>query len=163
MKNYHQSLFEKSIIYNELYKELLSYLTFEDCSNIIILNKNIYNDIIKYTKAYLDNKSSYVINIFKKFHLLNNFISNEYDKISYEYYKLNRIFIDGNIHRKYQALLYYTFYERKYRISLYNEQTGWKKEIVDTYKTIITDNPSKYDLFLLIKSMPVNDSSSIGW
>ena len=110
MENYHQSLFEKSIIYNELYKELLLYLTFEDCSNIIILNKNIYNDIIKYTKAYLDNKSSYVINILKKFHILNKFIANEYDKISYEYYKLNRIFIDGNIHRKYQALLYYTFY-----------------------------------------------------
>jgi hypothetical protein len=153
--------FETTLIDTGLYKELVPYLLGKDLINLLLVNKYIYNE--GFIKNYLDKKTQSIICLFKKYHILNSFIDNEFNTISDNYFRLNRSFIDCPITRKYQAMLYYSFYHREYRYIWYNGQIGWKKVIVDTYKKKHTDEPSKYDLYVLIKSMSVNESMLIGW
>ena len=154
--------FTESILYTDIYKEIVPYLQCKDIVCLMTVNKYIYENKLHITK-YLHKKSSYIIKLFKKYHTLNSFIQNEFNDITHKYYKMYRHFLDTPLVRKYQAMLYYSYYERKYRYMYYNEQVSWKKEIVDAYKTIDTNDPTKYDLFVLIKNMPIQMSSEIGW
>jgi hypothetical protein len=153
--------FEKSLIYTGLYKEIIPYLNGKDLIHLLLMNKYIYDE--KYIQKYLYKKSSYIIRLFKKYHTLNSFIRIEYDKIQYINHLQYRQFIDCKLARKYQAMLYYSFYLKKYRNDWYNKQLGWKKEIIDIYIKKHTDTPTKYDLYILIKDMPVHVSNLIGW
>jgi hypothetical protein len=155
------STFESSLINTDLYKELVPYLLGKDLINLLLVSKYIYNE--GFIKKYLDKKTQYITKLFKKYHILNSFVNNEFNTISNNYFRVNRNFIDCPIARKYQAMLYYSFYRRKYRYSWYNDQLVWKKVIVDTYKKKHTNEPTKYDLYILIKSMSVNESILIGW
>jgi hypothetical protein len=159
--NYIDNLFENSLIYTGLYKEIVPYLTSKDLIHLSIINTYIYND--KFIEKYLNKKSLNIIKLFKKYHILNSFIQNEFDELNTIYFKTTRRFIECSLARKYQAMLYYSFYNKRYRKNWYNNQIGWKKEIVDFHKKKYTDNPTKYDLFILIKSMSVTESISIGW
>ena len=153
--------FETTLINTYLYKELVPYLLAKDLINLLLVNKEIYND--PFIKKYIHKNSSYIIKLFKKYHVLNSFIENEFNDLSYNYLKLHRRFLECSLARKYQAMLYYSFYTREFRYIWYNEQSGYKKDIIDRYKKKITHEPTKYDLYILIKSMSISESTLIGW
>ena len=153
--------FQTTFIDTYLYKELVPYLLGKDLINLLLVNKCIYND--PYIKQYINKKSMYIIKLFKKYHTLNSFIQNEFNDLLTNYFRLHRNFLDCILTRKYYAMLYYSYYHRKFRYVWYNEQIGYKKDIIDRYKKKITNEPTKYDLYILIKSMSISESMLIGW
>ena len=48
-------------------------------------------------------------------------------------------------------------YPKIYINSWYNMGQGWKKDTIDSY------NPTRLDLFILIKNMKIGDTFAIGW
>lgn len=157
MNNY----FEISILHTGLYKEILPYLYGKDLLYLSILNKYIYDE--KYIQNYLFKKSSCIIKLFKRYHTLNSFIDKEYDTLQCDHHNRYGSYLECSLARKYHAMLYYSFYLKEHRYILYNRQIGWKKDIVDFYKKKDTDKPTKYDLYLLIKNMPISEAILIGW
>ena len=153
--------FETSLIHTGLYKELVPYLHGNDLIHLLLMNK--YIDDEGYIKKYLNKKSSCIIRLFKKYHTLNSFILTDFNILTHNHFKVHRRFLDCQLARKYQAMTYYAYYERKYRYSWYNKQTGWKKDIIDFHKKKHTNTPSKYDLYILVKSMSVTESMTVGW
>ena len=70
------------------------------------------------------------------------------------------------ITKKTLAMYYYLYYEKRHINSFYNNNCTWKSQIIKKYKDENNDennNPSRIDLFNLIKNIPVNDVMSIGW
>lgn len=143
---------EKIVLDSPMYMEICNYLQIKDIKNTYILTKKIYlnENNIKYSKYLIRSKGiKIIINFFKKY--------------LYEIKKLN----DNNYYlyedKRLVALYYFKFYEKEYIKSFYNINVIWKKKIIDKYKTKFTENPTRFDLYNLIKIMSIEDTISIGW
>jgi hypothetical protein len=145
------SFFETNLI-NKYIFDFIYYLDIKDIMNTLFLNKNI-NKIIcnKYILDYIKNKASIKIsNIITKYFIL---ITN-----------MNDLDIGKKLSSKYIALYYYRYYNKNYINYYYNMQhCNKKKYIIDKYKNKYTDNPTRTDLFFLIRNIPIKDIMYIGW
>ena len=151
------SLLEEIIFENYLHINIGEYLSIIDNIKLITLSKQIFNNKInrKYFNSIINIISKKVILrfIIKIYHFKK--IINEHDFIKY---------IESNkLTKRYLALYYFKYYDIQYIDSWYNFIPGWKRDIIDIYKTKITDKPNSFDLFNLIKKIPVNDTFAIGW
>lgn len=145
---------EEIILDSFLHIEICNYLTIKETINISFLTKKIYlnENNKKYSKDLIKKKSiKIIINIFKKYLLL---IKKLYNEIYFDTLYENKKFV---------ALYYFKFYEKKYIKSFYNINVPWKKSIIDKYKTKFTENPSRFDLFHLLKNIPTEETLAIGW
>ena len=132
-----------------------NYLNYDDNKKILLLNKLIINNKINisYSIKLIYVKSSKIIfNFMKKYLEYSRYITN-----------IENLEIFNLITKKIIASYYFKFYDKKSINSLYNNQTGLKKNIIDLYKTKNIDNPSRIDLYNLIRKMPINDIAYIGW
>lgn len=145
---------ENIILDSFFHIEIGNYLSIKDIKNVSFLTKKIYlnQNNNKYSKYLIIKKSiKIIINFFKKYLILMKKINNNMD----DYY----LYDD----KKLVALYYFKFYEKNYIKSFYNINISWKKDIVDKYKTKFTENPNRFDLYNLIKLIPVKDTMAIGW
>lgn len=145
------------LIDSYLYINICDYLKINEIKNLFYSTKKICknkNNII-FTKRIILNRSSIKISeLMKNYINLLKFINED----NYE------ILIENNrLTKKFNALFYLRYYDKKYVNSWYNQSPTWKKDIINKYKKKHTNNPTKYDLYYLIKSMPVDNVLSIGW
>lgn len=142
---------------NYLYINICDYLKLDEIKNLFYSIKKICKNKnnIQYTKRIILNKSSIKISeLIKKYINLLKFINGD----NYE------ILIENNrLTRKFNALFFFRFYDKIYINNWYNQIPIWKKDLINKYKKKYTNNPTKYDLYYLIKSMPIKDVLSIGW
>jgi hypothetical protein len=145
---------EKIILDSPIYIEICNYLQIKDIKNTYILTKKIYcnKNNENYSKYLIKSKSiKIIIHFFKKYLIMIKKINNNQD----DYYLNND--------KKFIALYYFKFYDKKYIKSFYNMSIPWKKDIINKYKTKFTENPTRFDLYNLIKLMPIEDTLSVGW
>jgi hypothetical protein len=151
------SLFEETILDNYLHINIGEYLLINDNINLMISSKKILNN--KLNREYF----RYVTKIVSKKIIL-RFITKIYHFKKMINEDLFEILLDSNrLTKRFIALYYFKYYDNKYVESWYNFEIEWKREIIDKYKSKITDKPTKFDLFNLVKKIPVNDTFSIGW
>lgn len=132
-----------------------NYLNYDDNKKILLLNKSIFNNKINisYSKKLIYVKSRKIIfNFMKKYLEFSRYIRN-----------IENLEIFNLVTKKIVASYYFKFYDKESINSLYNNQFGLKKNIIDLYKTEILDNPSRLDLYKLIKKIPIDDIAYIGW
>ena len=139
---------EKIILDSPIQIEICNYLKISDIKNIHFLTKNIYlnKNNNNYSKSIIKEKSIKIIIFFFK-----------------KYLKMIKK-MNNNLNNKLSlALYYFRYYEKDNIESFYNINVSWKKIIIDKYKTKFTDNPTRFDLYNLIKLIPVDETYSIGW
>ena len=146
-------IFENTLINTNVYQIILEYLSLKDINNVIFLSKNILYK--RYIRKIIKNKAS--ISIFNLMLKNRNILKN----ITHD--NIDILFENNILTKKTFALYYFKFYEKRFINAIYNEQHGDKKEIIDRYKDKITENPSRYDLYLLFKKIPIYDVLYIGW
>jgi hypothetical protein len=151
------SLLEEIIFENYLHINIGEYLSIIDNIKLITLSKQVLNNKINrdYFNIIIKKVSKKVILSFitKIYHFKK--IINEHD--------FNIYFESNKLTKRYLALYYFKYYGTEYVDSWYNFIPGWKRDIIEKYKTKITDKPNSFDLFNLIKKIPVNDTLAIGW
>lgn len=150
---YSNEIFENTIINTNVYQIVLNYLSLKDIKNVIFLSKNLLYK--RYIRKLIKNRAFIpIFNLmFKNRNILKNITS----------HNINLLFVNNILTKKTFALYYFKFYEKRFINSIYNEQHGDKKAIIDNYKDKITENPTRYDLYLLLKKIPVHDVIYIGW
>jgi len=151
------SLLEQIIFDNYLHINIGEYLLVNDNINLMFSSKEIFNNKLnhKYFK--------YITKIVEKKIIL-RFITKIYHfkKIINEH-DFNIYFESNKLTKRYLALYYFKYYGTEYVDSWYNFIPGWKRDIIEKYKTKITDKPNSFDLFNLIKKIPVKDTLAVGW
>ena len=149
------SLFEK-IISGKIYFYIIGkYLDNDNIKLLLTLSKNIYNNNKKFGYKIINDriiKASKVILKFMKNYTMFMSINNNIDINNYI-----------NVTRKNMAVYYFRHYPKKYINSWYNIKISRKQQLIDDYKTYYTENPTRFDLYNLIKKMPINIVSDIGW
>ena len=133
------------------------YLYINDNKNLIKLNKEIFNNKISniYCKKIIIDKSRKIIYRFMKKYInyikcINNFHNPRSNLIT----------------KKINAVYYFRNYEKKHINFWYNSFKGWKKDLIDKHKNkdeFKKENPTRYDLYKLIKKMDVKDVYTVGW
>lgn len=146
-------IFENTLINTCIYQIILDYLSLKDINNVIFLSKNILYK--RYIRKIIKNKAS--ISIF------NLMLKNKYILKNITCHNIDILFENNRLTKKTFALYYFKFYEKRFINAIYNEQHGDKKTIIDNYKDKITENPTRYDLYLLLKRIPIQDVLYIGW
>ena len=125
-----------------VYIILNDFLRFKDIINLSMVSKLLHRH--KYKNNSIKNRSSYIIF---------NFIKRvRFNKIIYNSLYDNNLFTS-----KIVASYYFMMYPKIYINSWYNMGQGWKKDTIDSY------NPTRLDLFILIKNMKIGDTFAIGW
>jgi hypothetical protein len=151
------SLLEKNLLNSHLHIVIGEYLSLNDNINLITISKKIYyNKINKYYCKYV------ITNLAKK--IITRFII----KIYYFKKMITEddciMYINNNtLTKRYLALYYFKFYDKIHINNWYNFIPGLKRIIIEKYKTKITNNPNSFDLYNLIKRIPVEDTLFIGW
>jgi len=131
------------------YTLINDFIQLKDIINLSMVSKKFYR--YKYKNNSIKNRSSYIIYNFIKRFLFNKFRCN------------SLILFDSPIVTpKIIASYYFTMYNKKYINSWYNMNTGWKKNIIDSYNPKKVDNPTRLDLFNLMIRMEVGDIYAIG-
>jgi hypothetical protein len=128
-------------------------LSLKDIQNVIFLNKSIFKNIDRKSLNYIVKNiaSKLIIKNIKSFTFyLKNINVN------------NNNFID-NIFKN--AVYFYKYYPKRFINEYYNMNT--QNNIIEIckekYNLKITDNPSRYDLFNLVKNLNFNDLLFLGW
>ena len=156
--DFNQNIFEKIILDFNMHTLICEFLTIKSTKSLFLTNKKIYKDDItrKYYYFILINKAKKIIfNFFKKIKNTLKIINNTtYNSLIYDNKIPTRIFL---------AYYYFKYYPKRHINELYNMNCIWKKAIIDKYKKKETNNPTRFDLFNLIRKIPVNDVFSIGW
>ena len=149
------SLFEKIISGSIYFYVIGEYLDSDNIKLLLTLSKNIYNNNKQFTYKIINDRiiraSQIILRFMKKytkFMLLNTNIVN---------------FVNSIMTRKNVAVYYFRHYQKKYINGWYNIKIPWKQELINEYKTNYTENPTRIDLYILIKKMPINIVFDIGW
>lgn len=140
-----------------LFSIIGSYLNIKDIENIFYLNKKICKNKNNklYTRLLIRDKGAVkIVNFFKRSICIFRYI----EKINFEK-KLK----STNLIKKITALYYFKYYDKESTNYWYNIQIQWKKDILDQHGRKNIENPTKYDLFNLMKVMNPNDVFTIGW
>jgi len=151
------SLLEKNILSNYLYINIGKYLSLNDNINLIYSSKKIFNNKInryccKYLIDYLSKKI--ILRFIIKIYYFKKIITED---------DCNMYLQSNTLTKRYLALYYFKFYGIKYVNDWYNFNPCRKRDINEQYKTKITDKPNSFDLYNLIKRIPVEDTLYIGW
>ena len=146
-------IFENTLINTNVYQIILDYMSLKDINNVIFLSKNV--SYKRYIRKIIKNKAS--ISIFNLMLKNRNILKN----ITHD--NFNMLYANNTLTKKTVALYYFKFYEKRFINAIYNEQYGNKRAIIDYYKDKITENPTRYDLYLLLKRIPIQDILYIGW
>jgi len=146
-------IFENTLINTNIYCIVLEYLSLKDINNIIFLSKNILYK--KYVRKLIKNKAR--ISIF------NLMLKNRYILKNVTQRNINILLENNILTKKTFALYYFKYYEKRFINAIYNQQYGNKKLIIDTYKDKITEHPTRYDLYFLLRKIPIHDVLYIGW
>ncbi len=134
---------------------IIEFLPFKDIHSVHLLNKSIYRGIDKKELIYvLKNRAKYTI--YKSLRSYVNFLRNINEEE-----QMQRT-------QKELALYYYKYYPRDCINEYYNtDGYGRKSNIIRQCKNQNnlrdTDNPSRYDLYQLVKNLDVQDTYYIGW
>jgi thiaminase len=117
-----------------------------------ILNKNLNKNRLdkNYSNYIVKNSSAYVITRFMR-------------KLCICLKTYKEIIDNIEITQKTLALYYFIFYTKKYINNWYNNSIQWKKDIILSYNPKNIVNPTRFDIYSLIKRMAMNDVYSIGW
>jgi len=151
------SLLEKIILDNYLHINIGEYLSINDNINLMISSKKIFNN--KLNREYF----KYVTKIVPK-KIIARFITKIYDlKKMITEHDFEILLKSNRLTKRFMALYYFKYYDNHLVELWYNISGGWKGDIIEKYKSKITDKPTKFDLFNLIKKIPVNDTLAIGW
>ena len=126
-----------------------NYLNSDDNKKILLLNKSIFNNRINrmYYKEMINTNSKKI-----KLKFMRRYLN--YSKYISNLESLERLNL---ITKKINASYYFKFYDKIYINNWYNNNTGFKKSIVDMYKTKDIVNPTRLDLFNLINRININD------
>ena len=73
------------------------------------------------------------------------------------------LFSSQLITSRYCAFYYFKYYHKNYINGWYNNNIDWKGAIIKRYKKKHTNDPTRYDLFNLIKYLDPYDTIAIGW
>jgi hypothetical protein len=147
-----KSLFEQKISQQTVCIDIFGYLNINTIKNMNILNKNINKNKLEKTYANYIVKNCSALVITKFMRKLTKYIKINKEIINYE-----------NISQETLALHYFIFYTKNHINSWYNNSCQWKKAIIDSYNPKNIVNPTRFDIYNLIKRMVVNDVYSIGW
>ena len=147
-----ESSFEKKFLQQTLCVDIYSYLNINSVKNMSYLNNNINKNKLdkKYSNFIVKNCSAYVITSFMR--RFSTFIK-----------KNKETFNDTSISPNSLALCYFIHYPQQYINSWYNNTIQWKEDIILSYNPKNIENPTRFDLYHLIKKMNVSDVYSIGW
>ena len=147
-----ESKFEKKFLQQTLCVDIYSYLNINSVKNMSELNKNINKNKLDktYRNFIVKNCSAYVITSFMR--RFSTFIK-----------KNKETFNDTSISPNSLALCYFIHYPQQYINSWYNNTIQWKEDIILSYNPKNIENPTRFDLYHLIKKMNVSDVYSIGW
>lgn len=148
-------IFENTLINTNVYQLVLDYLSLKDINNVISFSKNVLYK--RYIRKLIKNRAS--ISIFNLMLKNRNILKN------ITCHNIDLLFANNRLTKKTFALYYFKFYEKRFINAIYNEQHGIKKAIIDKYKDKdkITENPTRYDLYFLLKKIPIHDVLYIGW
>jgi hypothetical protein len=149
--------FENLINESVIYLLINEYLSISDIKKVFFLNKRIYKNKSNrvYTKMLLEkNASNKITTLMKNYFMKMKIITHD----NYDYLFNSRL-----ITSRYSAFYYFKYYHKNYINSWYNNNLGWKEEIIKKYKKKHTNNPTRYDLFNLIKDLNPFDTMAIGW
>jgi hypothetical protein len=148
------------------YDLVCEYLNINDIKSFGLTNKSLYNNIINkqirfrniYFKKYLS-PSSIIIRFMRKLYLkLKNIVN-------YQNIQFQSMFHENNyfnlIDNKTIALYYFKHYN--YVKAWLKPSAGWKKDLIDSYNFNIPLNPTRFDLYKILKVMNKNDIFMIGW
>jgi hypothetical protein len=149
-------IFEDLINDTVIYLLINEYLSISDIKKVLFLNKRIYQNKSNrlYTKILLEKLASNKITTLMKNYFIKMKIINT---DNYDY-----LFNSKLITRKYCAFYYFKYYDKIYINSWYNN-SGWKGNIINRHKKKYTNNPTRHDLFNLIKDLNAYDTLMIGW
>ena len=143
------------LIENPFHIIIVSYLNLNDNKNILLLNKLLFNNKINklyYKKIININSRKIIFNFMKRYLDYINYINN-----------IENLILLNLLTKRINASYFFKNYDKKYVNSWYNINISWKKNIIDLYKTKYTNNPSRIDLFNLIKKIPIDETFLIGW
>lgn len=146
---------------------ITDFLSIKDIHKIILLNKNIFNNIKKDELEYIiKNKAINIISKnMKKYTYVLKRIPKEPDEDN------NQLMENVNeITLKSIALYYYKNYPKDCISDYYNtdkNSIGIKSELIkgckEKYHLRETNTPSRYDLYYLIKHLRIDEIMFIGW
>jgi hypothetical protein len=133
----------------DIYSNISEFLNPSDIKNLLktskFLNKNV--EFKKYTRELIFNKSANIVISFWRKYVV---ICKAYLNISF-------------LTKKYVSFYFFKYLDKEHINNWYNINIGWKKKIIDKYKIKKTETPTRLDLYILIKKIPVEDVLSIGW
>ena len=141
------------------------YLHINDNKKLMNLNKEIFNNKISkiYFKKMVIEKSKKIIYKFmKKYVSYIKFVNNFYSYILEFHYDI----IHNLITKRMNAIYFFRNYEKIYINDWYNSFIGWKKDLIDKYKSdedLNRKTATRYDLYKLLRRMNVDEVYSIGW
>jgi hypothetical protein len=153
------------------------YLSKNDFINLIKIRKDFYYDsnLLSYFKQIIKQKSGLIIyKIIKQYTHYVNYVNNTYLEIDIimtnavennigNLVYINTSLLNSMITKKMNAIYYFKNYEKKYIKLYFNSFQGWKKDILNKYLLgRVIENPTRLDLFLLIKKMDKRDVYNIG-
>ena len=151
-----ESLIEKNIIESPIYIIMGEYLNISDNINLFTSIKKICKNSIniEYSFFLIKKKAITIIKrTIKKYITLKRTIINYFDTLVRS----------TLITRRSLAIYYFVKYKKIHINGFYNFDNDIKINIINKYKDKITDNPSRLDLFNLIKKMNIHDVYYIGW
>lgn len=142
---------------------IIEYLSISDTYNLILLNKNIFNNIDK-------NELKYIIKSITKKMIIYKSIKKYINILKYIPDNINDTVIQV-LNSKSLALYYYKHYPKDCISNFYNmdidDNLSPKSDIIreckNKYNLKKIDIPSRYDLYCLVKNMHISDTYYIGW
>ena len=148
------------------YYDICEYLNIDDIKSFGMINKSMYNNLINkqirfritYFKKYLS-PCAIIIRFMRKLYLKLTTI------VNYQNIQFQSMLHENNyfnlIDNKTIALYYFKHYN--YVKEWLKPKVGWKKDLIDSYNFKINENPTRFDLYKLLKIMNKNDIFMIGW
>lgn len=153
----------ESISNSNLLLNIIEYLSINDTYIIILLNKNIFNNINKIELKYILKNITNKLMIYKS---IKNYVN------ILKYIPNSDNYINEQTPKS-LALYYYKNYPKNCISSFYNmdmdndTDLGSKSVVIreckNKYNLKKTNIPSRYDLYCLVKNMSVDETSYIGW
>jgi hypothetical protein len=133
----------------DIYSNISEFLNPSDIKNLLItskfLNKNV--EFKKYTREFIFNKSANIVIRFWR-----------------KYVTLCKGYTDlPFLTRRYTAFYFFKNLDKILIDKWYHINIGWKKKIIDKYNVKKIESPTRLDIYILVKKIPVEDIVSIGW
>lgn len=134
---------------------IFEYLSIKDFVKVLNNTDDTSLNHSQHRKELL-NRSSYIITkFFRHFNDINKNIDEN------EYYALNM-----EVRKKYLLRLYFFEYTSEYRLSWYNNEIGWKRDIINKYRTDEFEDKesfTRYEFYRFQSRFKLDEVEAIGY